>query len=316
METSKNTRLLFAAGIFVLSVTLVRLWSPNNPTDGLLEHPPGEYWIANARKALSLLGVNEGYVTINPPTESPVMGIFLFDSESGAGFQNSRSVNKCAYLGDGKTIICDVAMIRQLSKHLGLDKKVLHLMEPNFELGEYYYSHRVQFGESLDDADYHENQLLLLTWIIGHEIGHLIARHVGAFHFDRKASHNFVNRISMVGDITDVENQRLESDADAYVVRLIDDDWTEALIEFLEDSQDRLNAGNEHRCSMGDSRKYPCRDGRPLPTSLAGWQARIQPPGSHPALPKRLEDLSRIAQARQLGMERDDFQKLFKQRFE
>ncbi len=315
MLTSKNSRLVFFVLAVLTSVTILRVWFPSYPnSDHLLDYSPEAYWINKAQHALSLLGATEEFVTINPRKETWGIRIFLFDSEISDTFVSKYNSRLCAYLGDGKTIICDIAMVRFLSKHLELSKSVEKVVEPMSISGDYYYSHRIEFGEELSSEEYENNILYLLTWVLGHEIGHLLAGHKGAFHFNDSSVQRLTGRLDILEMIEDMESQRLETEADTFLVSLIDKSEVGTLVEFLELSQDRLNAGKEYRCSMGNASDYRCSsEGRPRPADLMEFLETKT--GSHPRVPDRLSNMSRLAKIIKTLQQSPSFKELAEAKF-
>lgn len=141
--------------------------------------------------------------SINAPDQNAAIIIYIFDSERirGSGLNTFR--NNCRYLGDGRQIVCDVSLFRNLVSRYDLDKREEVETDTNGHIVRRYVV-------ANDESTTIEQYKLMMTWVLGHELGHLVHKHQGQVYFQQ---HTFDKAIP-----AESYCHKIELEADAFLV--------------------------------------------------------------------------------------------------
>jgi len=176
-------------------------------------------WREIAVHTLSRLRLPEGKaVVINPAAPTNNVELFIFDSKRAPTSEHRGLSGNCSYLGDSHTIACDVAYIRWLGRRYDLDKEERTRSREDGQIVARWVTKRTP--EDLD-RDYER----LLTWVLAHELGHLLSGHKGRFFMsEHRARANFR-----------VDNycHKREFEADSYSIGLLASEQLEDYYYFI-----------------------------------------------------------------------------------
>jgi hypothetical protein len=137
--------------------------------------------------------------SINKPEENSTVAIYLFDSARIPGTGLGTFRHNCRYLGDGRRIVCDIALFRELTRRYDLDRREKTLSDASGII-----SHRYLVAE--DEETVSRRYKAMMTWVFGHEIGHLVRRHVGSAYFEEHSferpmpPRNYCHRVELEAD--------------------------------------------------------------------------------------------------------------------
>lgn len=207
MPNAKFASLILFA-ILLVAIGLLRRPGWDNDLDAILAHRAGDEWIAMVGSVLREFSSHSSVVkswSINSRDASSPISIYILDSRGLQGEELTRFRNNCRYLGDGYRIVCDVSLIRNMVTHFGLDKR-----EETESDVDGHIVKRYLVAESETKVRNHYNTML--TWVLAHELGHLVNGHRGEFYFQ---NHAFDKAIP-VGSYC----HKLELEADAFLASL------------------------------------------------------------------------------------------------
>jgi hypothetical protein len=162
---------------------------------------------------------------VNQPVKANYLNVFLL--RSGLRTDSNRPIElkpyfgSCAYLGEANIVLCDTDFLKTF-----LEKR---------DIRNYLR------GRPDEDAQWERYQDSFLTWVLGHELGHIVRGHSAA-HFGEDSFEQLVNSTSL--------DQRQEVDADAFLVDHVvaDKDQTLNLTVMLIDvlnAEIRSKVGND-----------------------------------------------------------------------
>jgi hypothetical protein len=124
--------------------------------------------------------------SINSPNQNSQIEIYLFDSANVNSGYPATFKNNCRYLGDSRRIVCDVSLIRNVINRFELNTK----LKTEFD-HEGYVVKKTIIAE--DELELVKTRKIMLTWVLSHELGHLVNKHVGSFYFEQ---HSFDQAMS------------------------------------------------------------------------------------------------------------------------
>lgn len=144
----------------------------------------------------------------------------MFSSADLKDRKHERYFGNCSYLGDNRTIACDITSVDKLIDYYDLDKTEQVRSDTDGHIVERWLEER----NSLElQRDYET----LMVWVLAHELGHLLSGHVGQFYFaNHKSTTNF-----------DIKNycHKLEFEADSFAISLLSEEKVEDYYLFLYD---------------------------------------------------------------------------------
>lgn len=278
---AENNRLLFLTLMVVAVVGVVRLFSTSPGYYFLTNFSADEEWIDISKKALARLQIPRD-VVVNPTKPSGAIEIYIFDSLEIDNLPSTVNTGNCSYLGDGKSILCDIELVRSMLRHFDLDKRSVAEFDDDGVV-----ISRNTVPETVEHLD--RARLDLLTWILAHELGHLLQGHKGRFYFHHHGS-------QPVGDAQSFCH-RMEFEADTYAIRLLPESEIEDFYFFNYDLLNRELSG----LACPDIPKVAFCENVMAGTGLALTGDTIEDllSGSHPKTIVRLIRLGEFAQSRQ-----------------
>lgn len=262
-------------------VLLIRYVSSSPDYYFMSKFAANQEWIDRTNAALARLNIPRE-VSINPSAQQETIEIFVFDSALTNQIPLEIKNGNCSYLGNGRTILCDVALIRSLISFFDFDKKSETASDENGIITDRWITPETE--EQLNRA-----KLDFMTWALAHELGHLLEGHKGRFYF------------SDHGGAPTEESQsychRIEYEADTYAIRLLQVDAVEDFYLFNYDLLNRELRG----LACPDNPKVAFCENVMAGTGLALTDDIIEDvlSGSHPQTIVRILRIGEAAQSRQ-----------------
>jgi hypothetical protein len=188
----------------------------------------------------------EGRLRLNAAPDRKALNVLFFCGKREALPARVQAVSgNCAYIGEPATIACDASYFDEFIVRTGLAQELRTV--PSL------------------DANLAQARRYLITWILGHEIGHVARGH--------RSSHFAANRIDEIVASSSID-QRLELEADAWFVdQLPRDPARRRSLELL--LLDLVYA--QVRAKVGSENLFPAT-GVPLTSSLILYGEQ----GTHP----------------------------------
>jgi hypothetical protein len=171
--------LLVVSALVLLGVGAYRRFAdPLDLTSLARVEPAAEAWRNLASEALARLTIGTPYESQWQVASSPREGwitVLLVDSDIHSGHEIPRSyTSNCTYVGRHGFIVCDVALIRRFLAQRALDVETVYAPDQP--------PYAIQPVNPLPPERLRTVQLEMLTWVLGHEIGHIVSGHAAA-HF-------------------------------------------------------------------------------------------------------------------------------------
>jgi hypothetical protein len=167
--------------LFVCAIAISALISALTSKDALYsleqnQTPLAEEWLGIGRDTIGRILRDTKYnqaFALNHRTEAENLEFLIFDSRTQQIERRYR--DSCAFLGYRKVILCDVAFIDHFLAARDLNKERVPF-EGDMPID------AIATLRPLSAERLRSQRQLLLTWVLGHEVGHLVAGH-GAAHF-------------------------------------------------------------------------------------------------------------------------------------
>jgi len=197
-------------------------------TDNLIAHPGASAeWQGAAARALERVTRGTRYTGKWQINKSPAKGkltLVLIDSDQLDATKLAPGLDRnCTYTGRNELIICDVALVRKFIAERDLDKTTQSTYDA---MGRVLSTKVVPLARHYVVADYQ----MMLEWILGHELGHILNGD-GRAHFSSSRFEDNVKNTSL--------DQRRELAADAFLARQFDGDSDSDFYFFLVDILNR-----------------------------------------------------------------------------
>lgn len=217
------------AGIFVLGLALAALglgiyqWQ-KDPFDAqtLVTRPSASAaWSNTAAQALKRVTRGTRYADrwqVGQLPRSGMISLILIDSDRVGDMQLTPGLKRnCTYTGAHGLIICDVALVRKFLAERDLDKTTVS----TYDADGHVVATRLQL---LDQATMQGQYRMMLEWILGHELGHIL-------NGDRR-THFTSDRLEDPVSPASIDQEK-ELNADAFLARQFDDETDMDFYYFL-----------------------------------------------------------------------------------
>jgi hypothetical protein len=225
---NRRFALLTVLALVLIAIGIFRKSSLDDDLKALLAHKAGPEWIVATSDILTAFSRHSPALrswSINAPDRNAEIAIYIFDSNLSNRGQLSAFRDNCRYLGDGRRIVCDVSLIKNMVRHFDLDKREKTESDATGHIVRRHV-------EAEDEARIEKHYRTMLTWVLGHELGHLFSRHRGQFYFQQ---HAFDKAIPLASYC-----HRIELEADAYLLSVYpNQSGYEDLYQFLYDLVNR-----------------------------------------------------------------------------
>ncbi|UIJ70749.1 hypothetical protein [Aurantimonas sp. HBX-1] len=277
----QDRRLIMIVSVVFIGATVSRLFIEHQTYYELEKFNADKEWIDLTNIALARLDIPRN-IYVNPKEPSADIDMFIFDSRTRNAFPKNIKEKNCSYVGDERTIVCDVELIRSLEAYFDFHQREVTVSNDDGIIVE-----RNVVPENEEEID--SVRINLMTWILAHELGHLLQRHKGRFHF---SAHNIDS---------DIDQQsychRLEYEADSYSVRLLSEKNMEDFYIF---NYELLNRELRGLACPGLPKVALCENVR-AGTGLAITDNEIENllSGTHPQIIVRVLHIGKVAQGRQ-----------------
>jgi hypothetical protein len=141
-------------------------------------HPAASRWYTLSKSAVGQFNapIITDIIWNAQRTNDDQVNIIMFDSRVSSSDQFEYLLENCYYVNEIRTIACDVKMFENQVQHYGLHQKQMTTSDEE--------GHIIDRFLVPNDEEYIKNSyLLLIGWVLGHELGHAHYRHKGAFRY-------------------------------------------------------------------------------------------------------------------------------------